>query len=55
MDECSNVIKKEVEQLYQVGLENIDLSSIKANKTKNTEYYLEAANKALDSLLDILK
>ncbi len=53
--ECANEIKKEVEQFYAKGLENIDLENLKANRTKNTDYYIEAANKALESLLSLLK
>ena len=52
--ECANVIKKEAEYLYSKGLENLDFSRYKSNRTKNTDYYYEAAEKALDHILDFL-
>ncbi|WP_022761912.1 hypothetical protein [Butyrivibrio sp. AD3002] len=50
--ECANVIRKEAEYLYSKGLEKIDLENIHSNRTKNTDYYKEAAEAALDHLLD---
>lgn len=52
--ECANNIRKEAERLYEVGLDNIDLSSFKEYKMKNTDYYRKAAEAALDHLLDFL-
>lgn len=53
--ECANVIRKEAEALYSRGLENLNLEKIHANRTKNTDYYREAAETALGHLLDFLK
>lgn len=50
----ARIIRHEAEEILRVGLSNIDISSIKASNTKNTQHYLDEANAILNNLTDLL-
>lgn len=50
--DAANTLRIQVDAIWEVGLGNFDLSSIKCNKRKSDEYYLALANEILDHLVE---
>ncbi len=52
--DAANTVRKEAERILEAGIANYDVDSLKANKSKNEDYYIEAAYDILDRLMDLI-
>ena len=52
--DAANTVRKEAERILEEGIANYDVDNLKANKSKNEAYYLEAAYDILDRLMDLI-
>lgn len=52
--DAANTVRKEVERILEAGIANYDVDSLKANKSKNEDYYVETAYAILDRLMDFI-
>lgn len=52
--DAANTVRRQAQEMMDQGLANIDLDELHAKRSKHTEYYIEEANRLLDSLLKAL-
>lgn len=52
--DAANTVRKEAERILEAGIANYDIDSLKANKSRNEDYYLKAAYDVLDRLMDLI-
>lgn len=52
--DAANTVRKEVDNIVSMGIKAYDVDALKANKSRNAEYYLQAAYELLDQLINLI-